>query len=269
MLLQENFISYGDSKLHYAKAGTGGTPLLLFHGFGQNNQVFDQWVAALGEKYSLYAFDLYFHGQSTWPGRVALEKNDWKEIIQLFLKQEKIERFAVLGFSLGGKFALTTVEAFPEKILKLYLLAPDGIKTSIWYSLATYPIAVRYLFKSMILKPGRLHTLAKVFRSLGIVDKGILRFAESQMDTEEKRRRVYYSWVYFRHLKFNLRNMANVLNSHQILIVMIAGKYDKVIEAKNMNRLLRYVNKQRFEVIEAGHNDLIKKAINNDLLFKS
>lgn len=261
MLLQENYINHRESRLHYAKAGSGATPLLLFHGFGQNNQVFEHWVTVLGKEYSLYAFDLYFHGQSTWPSRVALEKNDWKEIIQLFLKQEKIERFAVSGFSLGGKFAMTAAEAFPEKITKLYLLAPDGIKTSIWYSLATYPIAVRYLFRSMILKPGRLHALAKVFRSLGIVDKGILRFAESQMDTEEKRRRVYYSWVYFRHLKFNLRNLANLLNTHQIPVIMIAGKYDKVIEAKNMNQLLRYVNNHRFEIIEAGHNDLIKNAI--------
>lgn len=269
MLLQENFIYHQDSKLHYAKAGTGGTPLLLFHGFGQNHQVFEQWVTALGHEYCVYAFDLYFHGQSTWPSRVALEKDDWKQILHLFLKRENIERFAVLGFSLGGKFAMTTVEAFPQKTIELYLLAPDGIKTSIWYSLATYPIAVRYLFRSMILKPGRLHALAKVFRSLGIVDKGILRFAEIQMDTEEKRRRVYYSWVYFRHLKFDLRNLANLLNSHQIPVIMIVGKYDKIIEAKNMNRLLRYVNNQRFEVIEAGHNDLIKNTIKNALLFKS
>ncbi len=262
MLLQENFINHGDSRLHYAKAGSGATPLLLFHGFGQNHQVFEQWVTTLGKQCSLYTFDLYFHGQSMWPGRVALEKYDWKQILQLFLKQENIERFVVLGFSLGGKFALATVEAFPERIIKLYLLAPDGIKTSIWYNLATYPIAVRYLFRSMILKPGRLHALVKVFQSLGIVDNGILRFAESQMDTEEKRRRVYYSWVYFRHFKFNLRKLANLLNGHQIPVIMIAGKYDKVIEAKNMNRLLRHVSNHQLEIIEAGHNDLIKNAIN-------
>jgi len=261
MYLQENFINRGDSRLHYAKGGAGGTPLLLFHGFGQNHQVFAQWVTALGKEYSLYAFDLYFHGQSVWPDREALEKNDWKEIIQQFLQRESIDRFVVLGFSLGGKFAMTTVEVLPEKVIKLYLLAPDGIKTSIWYSLATYPIAVRYLFRSMILKPGRLHVLAKVFRSLGIVDKGILRFAESQMDTEEKRRRVYFSWVYFRHLKFNLRKLANLLNGHHVPVIMIVGKYDKVIEARNMNRFLHYVTNHRFEIIEAGHNDLIKNAI--------
>lgn len=266
MLLKENFIDHGNSRLHYAKAGSGVTPLLLFHGFGQNHRVFEQWVQALGNKYSLFAFDLFFHGQSTWPDRDALEKNQWKEIIHSFLIKEKIDRFSVLGFSLGGKFALSTVEAFPEKIIALYLLAPDGIKTSPWYNLATYPLVGRYFFKSMILKPGRLHSIAKVLRSFNLVDKGVLRFAESQMNTEEKRRRVYYSWVYFRHLKFNLPRLAQLLNNHQILLVMAVGKYDKIIEAKNMSRLLSHVANYRFEIIDSGHNDLLENVMLHELI---
>lgn len=259
MLLKENFIDYGNSRLHYAKAGSGAYPLLLFHGFGQNHKVFEQWVQALGNKYSLFAFDLFFHGQSTWADRHALEKNHWKEIIQLFLSKEKLDRFSVLGFSLGGKFALSTVEAFPEKITTLYLLAPDGVKTSPWYNLATYPLVGRYFFKSMILKPGRLHAIVKLLRYLHLVDKGVLRFAESQMNTEEKRRRVYYSWVYFRHLKFSLPMIADLLNRHRITLVMAVGNYDRIIEAKNMSRLLRLVTNHRFEIVEAGHNDLLEK----------
>jgi len=45
-----------------------------------------------------------------------------------FLGKEKIELFAVVGFSLGGKFALATLEAFTDKVTKVVLLAPDGIK---------------------------------------------------------------------------------------------------------------------------------------------
>lgn len=261
MLLQENFIDYENSRLHYAKAGSGAIPLLVFHGFGQNHKVFEQGVQALGNEYSLFAFDLYFHGQSTWPDRRALGKREWKEIINSFLRKENIDRFSVLGFSLGGKFALGTLEAFPEKIKSLFLLAPDGIKTSLWYNLATYPLAGRHLFKSMILKPGRLFGIVKMLRALNLVDKGVLRFAESQMNTEEKRRRVYYSWVCFRHLKFNLANIAHLLNSHQVPVIIFVGKYDKIIEAKNMNCLLRRVANHRFEIVEAGHNDLLEKVL--------
>ena len=260
VFVTDSYIEFQTSRLHYGKAGSGSMPLLLFHGFGQNHDVFKTWVELIGKDYRLYAFDLYFHGLSTWSSREALEKSDWKKILQNFLQQEKIDRFEVLGFSLGGKFALATLELFPEKVSDLHLLAPDGIKTSFWYSLATYPIATRYLFKSMILKPGRLHALVKSLRSLGLVDKGVLRFAETQMETEEKRRRVYYSWVYFRHLKFNLQKIANILNQHQLPLTIIVGKYDKVILPINMQRLLSKVKNHRFEILETGHNDLIKQA---------
>jgi pimeloyl-ACP methyl ester carboxylesterase len=261
MLPQENFIDYQDTRLHYSTAGHGPTPLLLFHGFGQDHKAFDVWISALENKYTMYAFDLYFHGQSTWPLRRPLEKSDWKQIIMQFLGKEKIELFVVVGFSLGGKFALATLEAFTDKVTKVVLLAPDGIKTNLWYNLATYPIAVRLLFKSTVLQPGRFFTLAQFFQRVGLVNKGIVRFAESQMDTEEKRRRVYYSWVYFRHLKFDIPSIATILNQQHIPVLMLVGKYDKVIPIKNMEGLLQRLHQKQIEVLDAGHNDLINASV--------
>jgi pimeloyl-ACP methyl ester carboxylesterase len=256
------YIDYLNSQLFYTKSGTGKKVLLLFHGFGQDHRAFQSWVEVLKDEYTLYAFDLFFHGQSTWASREAVEKKDWKEIIDQFLQKENITEFEVAGFSMGGKFAMATLEAFHEKIKKLTLLAPDGIKTSFWYSLATYPIAIRALFKSMILHPNRLYRITKALRTLGLIDKGLLRFAESQMDTEEKRKRVYFSWVYFRHLKFDLHKIASLLNERQIPFTLIVGQHDKVIQAKNMDGFLKKIKSKRFEVIEAGHNHLIGKAKN-------
>ena len=260
MLAQENFINYQGSRLHYAKAGQGPTPLLIFHGFGQDHRVFEVWVQALENKYTLYAFDLYFHGQSDWPGREPLEKSDWQKILTEFLQNEKIESFELAGFSLGAKFALASLESFPDKVKKVILLAPDGIKTNLWYNLATYPIAIRQLFKTMVLRPGRFFILAQFFQRVGLVNKGLVRFAESQMDTEEKRRRVYYSWVYFRHLKFDIPSVAGKLNQHRIPLLMLIGAYDRVIPAKNMEGLLQRLQQKKVEIIEAGHNDLVKAA---------
>jgi pimeloyl-ACP methyl ester carboxylesterase len=255
-----SYIHYNNSKLFYTKSGAGKKALLLFHGFGQDHRAFQSWAEILKEQYTLYSFDLFFHGQSSWASREALEKGDWKEIITLFLQQENIAEFEIAGFSMGGKFAMATLEAFPDQIKKMTLLAPDGVKTSFWYRLATYPIAIRALFKSMILHPSRLYRTTKALRSFGLVDKGLLRFAESQMDTEEKRKRVYFSWVYFRHLKFDLNKIASLLNERQIPFTLIVGQHDKVIQAKNMEAFLKKINSKRFEVIDAGHNDLIGKA---------
>jgi pimeloyl-ACP methyl ester carboxylesterase len=260
MGIRENFIGFEDSRLHYSIAGFGSMPLVIFHGFGQSHQVFEEWAKSLEHDYRLFAFDLYFHGESQWPSRLPLEKSDWRTIVGKFLQQEKIERFAVLGYSLGGKFALATLEAFPEKVSNLFLLAPDGVKTSFWYSLATFPFAFRHLFKSMVLHPGRFYATVKVLRFLHLANNGMLRFAESQMDTEAKRRRVYFSWVYFRHLKFSMRKIADLVNRFQIPVTVIAGKYDKVIPARNMEPLLKHLVQKQFIILDAGHNDLIKNS---------
>jgi pimeloyl-ACP methyl ester carboxylesterase len=250
-------IPFLNGKLFYSKEGEGKRHILLFHGFGQDHGAFATWVPALKNDYSIYSFDLFFHGESVWPDRNPMEKKGWKDILELFFEEEQIEMFEVAGFSLGGKFALATLEAFPARVKKIVLLAPDGIKTNFWYSLATYPVAVRALFKSMILHPIRFHRIARVLERIGLVDKGLMRFAASQMDTAEKRERVYFSWVYFRHLKFDLGYLAGLVNEYHISFLLMVGKHDKVISSESLNRILDKIDVYEFKILETGHNGVI------------
>jgi pimeloyl-ACP methyl ester carboxylesterase len=258
----QHTLRYKKSTLSYQQSGQGEKALLLFHGFGQHHRAFAELSEALGQHYTLYAFDLFFHGNSQWnDGEIPLEKAMWKEIIEHFLNEPKIQKFSVLGFSLGGKFALATLELFPEQIEHIFLLAPDGVKTNFWYSLATYPLLLRQFFKSMILKPGRLHAITSMLHTLRVVDHGLLRFAESQMDTQEKRERVYYSWVVFRHLHFDMRKIAGLIKDHDILLTMIIGKHDKIITTRNMQWLLRHLHDYQLETLDTGHNGVIAGSI--------
>lgn len=255
-------VTLNNTTLHYHKSGHGEKTLLAFHGFGQDGSIYNTLAHELADRYTIYSFDLFFHGISTWPfGEKPLEKDFWKAIINQLLNENNIETFSVLGFSMGGKFALATLEAFPQKTQEIILIAPDGIKTNFWYSLATYPVAFRNLFKSMIQKPERFKAIIRVAYTLRLVDKGILRFVESQMNTEEKRNRVYFSWVVFRHLKFNMTATANLINNHAIRLIMITGKYDKIITTKNMNRLLHKVKHYDSFAPVTGHNGVIHASI--------
>lgn len=259
--IRMGFVDYQNCRLHYNRIGTGKQILLLFHGFGQHHKAFDLLTENLAHTHTLFAFDLFFHGESQWPDERPLEKEIWKDIMAQFFGQNNIDRFSVLGFSMGGKFALATVELFPDLVSRLILLAPDGIKTSFWYSLATYPIALRSWFKSMILKPGRLQGLLIFLRTLRLVDAGLLRFAEFQMNTQEKRERVYYSWVVFRHLKFDLKKIAQLILEHRIPFTLLIGRYDKIITSQNMNRILRYLPDVKVTLVESGHNRIIETSI--------
>lgn len=261
-MTDNRFIYLNGSTLHYLITGNGNQPLLFFHGFGQDHSVYLSLIRSLSEDYRLYIFDLYFHGQSIWgKGEQPLEKDEWKETMEVFLRDNGIAEFSLVGFSLGGKFALTTLEFFAGRVRKIFLIAPDGIKTSFWYSMATYPVVLRRFFKGMISNYKRFETLARILASLKLVDKGLIRFADHQMDTEAKRKRVYYSWVVFRHLQFSLKKIADLINECGIETVIIVGRYDKVIAPENMRPFLSSLKNKRFEVLETGHNGLIQQSL--------
>jgi pimeloyl-ACP methyl ester carboxylesterase len=260
--MTDRIIRYKKSSLHFRMLGTGNRNLFIFHGFGQDHQVFQSVSDSLSSEYTLFVFDLFFHGKSEWGyDEHPLEKEHWKATVEMLLTEYHIERFSLAGYSLGGKFVLATAEAFPEKTDAIFLLAPDGIKTSFWYSLATYPIMFRKLFKSMISHHNRFTMIVRLFKSVGLQDKGLVRFVELQMNTPEKRKRVYYSWVVFRRLEFDLKNIAGLINRYAIPVTLIIGKYDKVIKPENMELLLKHLKNYRLEMVESGHNNLIRESI--------
>jgi pimeloyl-ACP methyl ester carboxylesterase len=261
-MTRNNFILFNGSKLHYAVAGQGAKKLLIFHGFGQDHRVFEYLTQSLARHYTFYLFDLYFHGTSEWAhGETVLSKQEWKDSLSKFLTENNINRFSVGAFSMGGKFALTALEFFPNRIEALTLIAPDGIKTSFWYSLATYPVLFRRFFRSMIMSPNRFIKFAESLNRAGWVDKGLIRFAEYQMGTEEKRKRVYYSWVVFRKLKPDLKLIADIINKNSITLTFIVGKYDKVIAPEKMKSFLKTIKKYRLEILDSGHHGLIDRSI--------
>lgn len=257
---ESHFFEYKDSKLHYTKSGQGDRVLFTFHGFGQNYKAFDPIIAKLTKDYTVYSFDLYYHGKSHWLSSAdTLSKNIWKEIVEEFCRTHSISTFSMLCFSMGGKFTLAATEMLPHKVDKLILMAPDGIQTSLWYNLATYPVVFQRYFEGMIVKPHRFFRLLSFFKKIGFVDKGISKFAASQMNTVKNRRRVYYSWVVFKNLVFDMRVLSQIINENKIDVIMILGKHDKIITEKGMNKLLNKLNDYQLKLIESGHNDLIKK----------
>jgi pimeloyl-ACP methyl ester carboxylesterase len=261
-MIQENFIHYKKHLLHYVKTGNGKDPLLVFHGFGQDHTLYIPLLRSLSKKYTLYIIDLFFHGKSEWnEGERPLEKETWNKIIGVLLAEQQIASFSIMAYSLGGKFALATLEGHPKQLKEIFLIAPDGISTSFWYSLATWPIVLRKFFRSMIFQHERFVMIAQNLNRLKLVDKGLIRFADYQMNSQAKRERVYYSWVVFRHLKFDLKKIGRLINENDIRLTMIVGKYDKVIRAENMHGLLKRVRHYRFEVLESGHTGLITAAL--------
>lgn len=252
------YLVHQQATLGYHKIGHGKKVLLLFHGYGQHGKVFEENSRAIANEYTCYLFNLFFHEDSTWGyGEDPLTPEFWNSLMTKFLESQQVNRFTLAGFSLGGRFVFATLTAFADRIDGVHLLAPDGVKTNFWYNLATYPVALRKVFKGMVLHPSRFYTLAHAVHRLGFVDKGLIRFAESQMKTEEMRKRVYYSWVVFRKLKFDMEEIAQLIRRRAIPTTLVLGTFDKVITTTNMRRLLRHLPECQVELLDTGHNGII------------
>lgn len=257
-MIRESFFDYKHASLHYTVAGHGQKVLLAFHGYGQTNEHLRELEAEFYENYTVYAFDLFYHGNSFWHKKdEPLDKAFWADLMYEFLNSNGIKDFSLLGFSMGGKLVLCTLEKFPHRIEEVILIAPDGVKTSFWYSLATYPGIFRKLFRLMVVNPVFYKQFFSVLRRIGIVDRGLIRFASTQMASRDQRRRVYYSWMIFRKLRFDLRLLGFVMNQNNIRLKMFLGKFDRIILLKNMNRLIKKVKSVEVHLLNAGHSNLI------------
>jgi pimeloyl-[acyl-carrier protein] methyl ester esterase len=112
----------------YTETNGEGEPLVLWHGWGMNLKVFDGLRVALGGRYRLIATDLPGHGRSPWPPRMD-------DARQLELLLEPVpEGATLLGWSLGGQWALRAAAAAPQRIRRLVLVCttPRFVQDAHW-----------------------------------------------------------------------------------------------------------------------------------------
>lgn len=215
-------------------------------------------MAAALPKVKIIAFDLFFHGHSVLHKKdIPLQKEFLAQLIDKVLQEQQIARFSLMAFSMGGKLALTLLEFFPDKIDTVLLVAPDGISTSFWYSIATYPGWLQGLFKKTVIRPARFFKFINWLDQYKLIDSGLVKFAAYQMSNTQKRLRVYKSWVGFRTLTFDIRKIVNLLNRHEIKLALILGEYDQVISGKRLQVFARSVQNAEVVVLPTGHTFLL------------
>ncbi|WP_229252926.1 alpha/beta fold hydrolase [Dyadobacter helix] len=262
--------------LHYHRSGHGQKVLLAFHGIGQDGATcFGSFEKYLGDYYTIYAFDLFFHGKNVTisPGELfpepdVITRESWKGILENFLTNQNISRFDVVGFSMGGRFAMATLEAFATQVDRVFLIAPDGITEHPLYKLATGFSPARRLFRWCMQHPGSLLLTASLIQKAGFLNQSLHRFALNVLNTPGKRQVIYSSWTAFRALRFDIPALNQMAENHGVKIFLFVGKYDKLLPPSAVKRLSDLLPSQQYKIIQSGHSGLVDKIavfIANDL----
>ncbi|MCB0497740.1 MAG: alpha/beta fold hydrolase [Cyclobacteriaceae bacterium] len=232
--MTKNKVYIASSQLEYIVFNKESSKYLLcFHGFGQSANDFEKLAKAYTD-YKIVGVNLFFHEESYLRPKRLVHPKFLKEFLAQLIEKELPEKFSLMGYSMGGRFALTTLKLFPEKIDTIYLLAPDGLVEGNWFRFATGSYIQRTIFKGAFSSYPTFISVATRFSKVGILNKGLLKFAEIHLKNEEERNRVYDSWTNFRKLKLSPYEFHYLISKYKVKSSVVLGMYDKVIPAKRI-----------------------------------
>jgi pimeloyl-ACP methyl ester carboxylesterase len=162
---------------------------------------------------------------------------------------------------MGGKFALLSYELHPERISSLSLLAPDFIKTDLWYSMSNYPSGIHPLFKQVVFRPQRFFSLVDGLKTAGLLQKSLVKFVKTQLETRSKRAQIYLVWKVLGGLHLQLGAIIKQLRKHPIPVQVFLGEFDRMVSQKNLARFSAKVPKLKLLQLPVGHGQLIEATV--------
>ncbi len=261
----ENFLlPYKYSLISYYRFGNGPRPGICFHGYGEEAKSFQFLAKYAGNQYTFYSVDLPFHGNSLWKEELVFTPSDLRAIIVLLSEQHRFndpaKKLTLLGFSLGGRMALSLYQTMPGQVEKIMLLAPDGLKMNFWYWLATQTSPGNKIFSFTMRKPGWFFGLLKLLNKLKLVNASIFKFVNYYIGDAGVRNLLYTRWTILRKIKPCLPRIKALIKEHKTPVRLIYGKHDRIILSSVGEKFKHGIEEYcTLTVIHSGHQVLHEK----------
>jgi pimeloyl-ACP methyl ester carboxylesterase len=261
--MQNCQLQYKNSTISYYCFGSGSRLAICFHGYGEDAATFGFLKKLARDQYSFISIDLPFHGKTLWNEGLNFTHNDLQQIIKEILKQTNRQpetsnqKFSFMGFSLGGRIALSLYQAMPEQIEKLVLLAPDGLKINFWYWLATQTGLGIKLFYFTMKHPDWFFGFLKILNKLGLANTSIFKFVNFYIGDEDVRQLLYQRWMVLRKLNPNIKQIKLFIQKSDTKVRLIYGIHDRIMLPVRGEKFRKGIEDQcSLTIIHSGHQVL-------------
>ncbi|WP_081213950.1 alpha/beta fold hydrolase [Priestia aryabhattai] len=118
MKMQVNQIELNGLTFQYREAGeASASAIIALHALGMSAESWDEVAAVLGEEYRFLALDQRGHGGSERTGTYTFEL--MRDDLLQFVNAMNLERFTLIGHSMGGTVSYLFSETFPERVDQL------------------------------------------------------------------------------------------------------------------------------------------------------
>ncbi len=166
----------GGLHVHYRDQGPASAPpLVMAHGFSASLDAWEPWVARLKGAYRIVTLDLPGHGLTRAPSGYHASIDGYADITDEVASRLKIERYVVVGNSMGGAVAWDDALRHPDHVRGLVLVDaagwPSGRRhegSPLVFKLLTNPLG-RAVIRTIDVRPMARDGLKKAY-----VDKALV-----------------------------------------------------------------------------------------------
>ncbi|MDZ4759334.1 MAG: alpha/beta hydrolase [Bacteroidota bacterium] len=236
-------------KLHYTIQGEGPV-LVLLHGFCEDASIFNIQIAELSKTNKLIIPDLPGHGSSSVIRQVTLPM--MAAAVKAMLDVEKIKQCIICGHSMGGYVTLAFAQLFPNVLQGFGLL----FSTSVADNEEKKENRLKsYSFVEEHGTPDFAKTLIPTLFAPDFEEKDIIENAtESACNTPK-------TGVMAATLAMRSRpDLSEVLKKSTVPILITAGKKDKVIPYKDIQKVAKLPSDCTFETFEkSAHMGMLEE----------
>lgn len=175
--MTEKFIMAGSTPIHIADSQRGDKCVVLLHGYLESMLVWDEFAALLKESVRVVTIDLPGHGVSMVTSQVHTMEY-LAECVALAMEALGIERYSVVGHSMGGYVALAMVEKYASRLESIVLLSSTT-------SADSQEKCDRRRREIELIKAGKKNMLARLVPHAGFAPENVKRLKDYIEDIGE------------------------------------------------------------------------------------
>ncbi|MCD6065163.1 MAG: alpha/beta hydrolase fold protein [Flavipsychrobacter sp.] len=247
------YITLGDERLHYLGMGSGQKLLLAFHGYNNTAQIFQPFASYLGNEYTIISVDLPHHGKSEWPELRRFDVPQLRQLVTLLMEEHGVSKLSLMGYSMGGRVCLKTVELMPAYIDKVLLIAPDGLAFNPFYYFLTRTAVGSAIFRRFLTDPQRYMRLIEFARRRKWLDESRYKFAMQYLQTESARNFLLRVWPGMSQLIPDSRRLQAAIQKHQVPVHIFMGNYDRIIPVPLAKKFKKELETVQLHILDKGH----------------
>ena len=218
-IVQEKFVFVKEHKIRYLEGGKSDNVIIFLHGLGASAERWEYVLPSFEKHFRLFVPDLIGFGHSDKPS-VDYTINFFVDFLGNFLDAIEVERFHLVGSSLGGQITAEFTASNNNRVKRLVLVSPSGVmKTST-------PALDAYIMAALYPSPD---TVKNAFEEMAVSSEPI---AEHILRDFEERMKLPNAKMAFMSTLLGLKNSEDIrhkLNQIAVPTLLVWGDQDPII----------------------------------------